>query len=115
VEWSEWSKFDADGVRAAPDEPGVYEVRIAPGAWVYESGEDPVVYIGAGSTTVYTVRRLLLDHFEGRGNALVKSLTKTHRMEFRHAFVSNPPQVLFDLLTEFKKRYGGMPVCNRTR
>ena len=115
MEWSEWTTFDADGVAKAPDEPGVYEVRIIPEGWMYEEGENAVVYIGAGSTSVYTPRRLLLDHLEGRGNTLLKSLKKTHRMEYRFAFVSNPPQVLFDLLNEFKKKYGGVPVCNRTR
>jgi hypothetical protein len=115
MEWSVWQTCDSDGVAKAPDEPGVYEVRITPDSWVYEEGQDPVVYIGAGSTSVYTVRRMLADHIEGRGNQLLKSLMKTHAMVYRHAFVSNPSQVLFDLLMEFKKAHGGMPVCNRTR
>jgi hypothetical protein len=113
VEWSAWETFDADGVGKAPDEPGVFEVRIASEPWLYEVGSSHVVHIGAGTTPSYTVRRMLLDHLRGRGNALLKSLAKTHRMEFRHAAAGNPVRELSGLLADFKRRHGGVPVCNR--
>ncbi|MBI5525808.1 MAG: hypothetical protein HY897_05695 [Deltaproteobacteria bacterium] len=113
MEWSAWITFDADGVRGTPDEPGVYEVRITPDQWLYEVGGSHVVYMGAGTTNSYTLRRLLLDHLHGRGNVLLKSLAKTHRIEFCHASVPNPSRVLSDLLAEFRRNHGGVPVCNR--
>lgn len=115
MEWSTSFPFDADSVPSAPNEPGVYEISIVSEMWAYENSESPIVYLGAGPTPSQTVRRLLIEHLEGRGNTLLHSLDRYRRLEFRYALVANPPQALFELLTEFKKKHGGMPVCNRVR
>lgn len=94
----------------APDQPGVYELRLD-GSWIdYPKGYCRTFYIGSAKN----LRKRLLDHLGSNGkNGGIKEYVKTEKCVFRYVQVSRgwnrEEKRLYNL---FIATFGDSPACN---
>jgi hypothetical protein len=88
--------FTPENINNAPDAHGVYVLL--------EHGS--IIYIGRAAGDGVTICSRLQDHYRGDEGT-------QHATQYRREVSSNPVLREFELLTEFKRRYGRLPRCNQ--
>jgi hypothetical protein len=113
LRFSPWFPLVPDAIDAnAPDEPGVFEVRVYGPLLVYSKGRSAMVLYG-GSNEEHTTVRAALRALTARGLPdAVRAAIGSSPVYFRTAQAAKPRDELRRRLADFQMRFGGHPLGN---
>jgi hypothetical protein len=113
LRFSAWFPLVPDAIDAnAPDEAGIYEVRVYGPLLVYPKGRSAMVLYGASSSEQPTLRRSLGALLRRGLPDSVRTAIGHNQVYFRTAFCGRPGDELRRRLADFEMRFGAYPIGN---
>jgi len=115
--FSEWYPFNRHGIKNAPEQPGVYVIRITQGRCFGRlKGKSDILYIGSCEAKKGLRQRLQQYLHPGPTqwtNRRVNQLAKEYQMEVAWCLCDEPRNFEHDLLIRYLKDHDELPPLNR--